>query len=109
MPLYLSNLYLHLEEATREERILERSELQVVLLGAGAAVLRAEGGGAKEGPDVSVCLCDPRVTGHRVRDDGAVTGGYQGLEGVSQGPDQVGRERVSEHVRHQDLRGRGDA
>ena len=54
MPLYLSNLYLHLEEATREEGILERSELQVVLLGTGAAVLRTEGGGAKEGPDVSV-------------------------------------------------------
>ena len=106
--LYRIVFLFYLEEAAREERILERSELQVIVLGTGADVLRSKGGGAEEGADVRVCLRDPRVSGHRIRDDGAVAGGDQGLEGVRQRPDKVGRERVSEHVGHQDLGGRGD-
>ena len=71
-------------------------------------MLRSKGGGAEEGADVRVCLRDPWVSGHRIWDDGAVARGDQGLEGVRQRPDKVGRERVSEHVGHQDLGGRGD-
>ena len=66
-------------------------------------MLRSKRGGAKECPDVSF-LCDSELR-HWVRDHGAVAGGDHGLEGVSQGPDQVRGERVSKHVGHQDLGG----
>ena len=79
----------HLEETTREERVLQSSELHVVLLGTQVLVSHEGGGGVAQ-----------LLRGVARRD--------HGLEAVSHGADQVGGEGVTEGVRHQDLGGRGE-
>ena len=99
--MFFSEFYL--EKAAREERVLQRPEFQVELLGARVDVVRPEGQWRE-----ALGVTEHWVHWfHRVRDDCAVTGGDQRLEGVGQGPDQIRGERVPEHVGHQNLGGRG--
>lgn len=79
----------HLEETTREEWVLQSSELHVVLLGTQVLVSHEGGGGVAQ-----------LLRG--------VARGDHGLEAVSHGADQVGGEGVTEGVRHQDLGGGGE-
>ena len=51
------------------------------------------------------CLHEACVPGD---DDSPVGGGDHGLKGVRQRADEVRGEGVTEHVRHQDLGGRGN-